>query len=134
MITRTSIGCTFRRLVAGTLVVCLLAAGFPRSGVRTARAQTHTRVYESAAPAPESPGDHFLRDAIPASSYAAEPPDTTDDDFILPEEKSKKQLAKEIAVWVIVAAFVAFFIVKVFIEEDNEPAEEDDNGKQIPGG
>lgn len=131
VITHTSIGCTLRRCVAGTVAVCLLSAGFSRTGPGSARAQANTRVYAAADDA--RPGnDHFLRDSIPATSFAADPPDTSADDFVLPEEKSKKQLAKEIAIWAVAAAFVAFFIVKVFIQEDDEPPPDDDGGKDVP--
>jgi hypothetical protein len=129
VITHTSSGCTFRRIVAGTVSVCLLAMYLPPPA---ARAQTNIRVQAAAEPAARPADDHFLRDSIPASSFAADPPDSTDDDFVLPEEKSKKQIAKEIAIWTIAAAFVAFFIIKVFIEEDDEPADDDDGGKDIP--
>jgi hypothetical protein len=77
-------------------------------------------------------GDHFLRDAVPATMMASDPPDTTDDGFTLPEEKSKKQLVKEIALWTLVAAFIAFFIVKVFIDKDEESGDSGSNGKPIP--
>ena len=126
VITRISIGLLLRRATAGTVVVCLLGTGYPGSAI--ARARANARVHTADAPA----DDHFLRDSIPATSFAAAQPDTTDDEFVLPEEKETKQLVKEIAVWVIAAAFVAFFIVKVFIEEDEEPADDDDGGKDIP--
>jgi hypothetical protein len=82
---------------------------------------------------PDTPraNEHFLRDSIPAANAAIDPPDTTDEGFTLPEEKSKKQLAKEIAVWVITAAFVAYFIVKVFIEKDNSSSPPPPSGKPI---
>jgi hypothetical protein len=131
VITHTSIGCTLRRCIAGTVTVCLVSTGLAQSGLGSARAQANTRV-SAAGPDARPANDHFLRDSIPATSFAADPPDTTSDDFVLPEEKSKKQLAKEIAVWVIAAAFVAFFIVKVFIEQDDEPPPDDDGGKDIP--
>ena len=99
---------------------------------RVARAQTNIRVQASPEPVARPADDHFLRDSIPASSFVADPPDSTDEDFVLPEEKSMKQLAKEIAIWTIAAAFVAFFIIKVFIQEDDEPADDDDGGKDIP--
>ena len=139
MITRTSIGTSARRFVAGTVTVCLLATGVARTGVCDARADTNTRVGTTAAapdpapaPEPRAGSDHFLRDAVPAAGFAAVEPDTTDGDFVLPEEKSRSQLVKEIAVWVLVAAFVAFFIVKVFIQDDDEPADDGGNGKDIP--
>jgi hypothetical protein len=129
VITPTSIGLLLRRTTAVTVVVCLLGTGYPGSAI--AHARTNARVHASASgdvPA----DDHFLRDSIPATSFAAAQPDSTDDEFILPEEKDTRQVVKEIAVWVVAAAFVAFFIVKVFIEEDDEPADEDDGGKDIP--
>ncbi|HET6348847.1 MAG TPA: hypothetical protein VFH88_07145 [Candidatus Krumholzibacteria bacterium] len=60
-----------------------------------------------------------------------DPPDTTDDDFVLPEEKKNKNLAREIAVFVVASAFIAFFIVKVFIEKDNPSPPPPTNGKPI---
>jgi hypothetical protein len=121
----------FRRLVAGAVSVCIVAAGFPSQGVKTAHAQAHTRVQASAAPDTPSGNEHFLRDAIPSSLTASSPPDTSDTGFTLPEEKSKKQLTKEIVMWVLIASFVAFFIVKVFIEKDNSSTSSGNNGKPI---
>jgi hypothetical protein len=34
--------------------------------------------------------------------------------------------------WTLIAAFVAFFIVKVFIEKDNSSSNSGSNGKPIP--
>jgi hypothetical protein len=126
----TSIGCTFRRFVAGTVIVCLLATGLPPIAQGGEGVRTETGVQYAQAPA--SAGEHFLRDAIPAASMALAQPDTTDDDFVLPEEKDNKSLIKEIAIWTLAAAFVAFFIVKVFIEEDDEGDDDDNNGKDVP--
>jgi hypothetical protein len=89
------------------------------------------RVQHAAEPAPQPAGDHFLRDAIPAAVTASDPPDTTEDGFTLPDEKSKKKLTKEIVMWVVVAAFVAYFIVKVFIEKDDASSDSGNNGKPI---
>jgi len=114
------------------VTVCLLGMALPPAGTSRAQAQTNMRVQAAAEPEASPTVDHFLRDSIPATSFALEPPDSTDDDFVLPEEKDKKQLATEIAVFVIAAAFVAFFIVKVFIEKDDEPADDGGNGKDIP--
>jgi hypothetical protein len=124
-------GCAVRRLVAGVVSFCLVATGFSSHGVRPVRAETHIRVQSSAQPEARPESDHFLRDSIPATMAASDPPDTTEDGFTLPEEKSKKQITKEIVMWVIVAAFVAFFIVKVFIEKDNSSTDSGNNGKPI---
>jgi hypothetical protein len=105
--------------------------GMTLPGTHTARAETHMRVQTSAQPEPQPVGDHFLRDSIPATMTASAPPDTTDDDFVLPEEKDKKKLVKEIVLFVFIAAFVAYFIVKVFIEKDNTSGDSGTNGKPI---
>jgi hypothetical protein len=120
------------RGIAGTVTVCLLATGVPAGGTCSARAQTNMRVQAVAEPDASPTVDHLLRDAVPATAFSLDPPDSTADDFVLPEEKEKKQLVKEIAVWTIAVVFLAFFIVKVFIEEDDEPAEDDGGGKDVP--
>lgn len=56
--------------------------------------------------------------------------DTTEYEF--PEEEEAKGLWKDVALWVIVAGFVAFFIIKVFLEGEKDEAPEDDGGKEIP--
>jgi hypothetical protein len=131
VIIHTSIGRSFRQVVAGAVSFCLVATGFPSHGPRAAAAQTNIRVARAAEPGARSDNDHFLRDAIPATLAVSAPPDTTDDGFTLPEEKSKKQITKEIILWTLVAAFVAFFIVKVFIEKDNSSTSSGTNGKPI---
>jgi hypothetical protein len=56
-------------------------------------------------------------------------PDTSEFEF--PGEENE-HLVRDITVWVIVAAFVAFFIVKVFIEDsDDEPEDNSPPGKEI---
>jgi len=89
------------------------------------------RVQTTAQPEPSTSSAHFLRDSIPVTLAASEPPDSTDDGFVLPEEKSKKQITKEIVMWTVIAAFVAFFIVKVFIEKDKDSGDSGSNGKPI---
>lgn len=125
------IRCSFRRGVAGMVCFCFACTSFWPHGVRTARGQTHVRVESTSEPGTSLSHDHFLRDSIPATMAASAPPDTADDGFTLPEEKSKKQLTKEIVMWTVIAAFVAFFIVKVFIEKDDAPVESGSNGKPI---
>lgn len=77
------------------------------------------------------PSSYFLRDAVPSAGFAVEPEDTTDD-YFLPEEKDTKKLVWEIAAWVVGAAIVGFFIIKVFIEEDEPEPVDDGNGKNPP--
>jgi hypothetical protein len=70
-----------------------------------------------------------LRFAVPLSHNYAQP-DTTEFEF--PEDE-EKHLARDITVFLIVSAFVAFFVIKVFLEGDTEeePSPPDD-GKQPP--
>ncbi len=103
------------------LVVCaaLVAAGFPHGPARAAGSA--------------SPGNEYLlRDALPAVAHASEPPDSSEDEFFLPKETDNKKLIRDITVFVIVSAFVAFFIIKVFIEKDEDPPPPDNNGKPLP--
>lgn len=75
--------------------------------------------------------DHFLRDGVPSAGFAVQPEDTTEDIF-LPEEKDTKKLIWEIAAWVVGAALVAFFIIKVFIEKEQDQPTDGSNGKPHP--
>ncbi|MFH1755228.1 MAG: hypothetical protein ABIA59_05945, partial [Candidatus Latescibacterota bacterium] len=49
-------------------------------------------------------------------------------------EDEERNLLKEITVWVIGAAFVSYFIIKVFLEGDTNEPDPDGSGKKIPGG
>jgi len=121
------------RFIAILLSICLIAASMPRVLANPAGGKPErARIAAGADPAPHAADEHFLRDAIPVAGFATEPPDTTEDDFFLPEETDKKKLYRDIAVFVVVSAFVAFFIIKVFIEEDDEPADPEPPGKDIP--
>ncbi len=83
-------------------------------------------------PVPVATNTHFLRDAVPASGFAAAPEDTIEDDPFLDEEKDTSQLVWEITAWIVGAALVAFFIIKVFIEEDPEEPEDEGGTKPDP--
>jgi len=63
--------------------------------------------------------------------FASSDPDSTE--FQFPEEDN--HLVRDITVFVIVSAFVAFFLIKVFLEGDtDEENGGDDGGKPPPGG
>lgn len=113
-----------KRVVVLTACVTMVAAPMPRASGSTRR--------DDARPAPARPvTEHFLRDAVPTAGFSSEPEDTTDD-FFLPEEQDTKKLVWDIAAWVVGAALVAFFIIKVFIEEDTEEPEDDGSDKPDP--
>jgi hypothetical protein len=80
--------------------------------------------------APPSDSARSLRYAVPMTGGYAQPDST---EFEFPEEE-KKHLARDITVFVIVSAFVAYFLIKVFLEGDKDEGETDDdgNGKEPP--
>jgi hypothetical protein len=69
-----------------------------------------------------------LRYAIPLTGAYAQP-DTTEFEF--PEEESK-HLARDITIFVIVSVFVAYFIIKVFLEGDKEDEQQEDGNGKVP--
>ncbi|HEX5132608.1 MAG TPA: hypothetical protein VFX92_08980 [Candidatus Krumholzibacteria bacterium] len=129
------------RVIVAALCVTIVCTGLPPARARAARvpagnapATSATQPDARAAANADAPSatEHWLRDAVPAASFVAEPPDTTEDDeFFLPEETDKRKLARDITVFVIASVFVAFFIIKVFIEKDPDPPPEEPNGKPI---
>jgi hypothetical protein len=143
--------CTIKKSIAFLVVVCIVSSGLPRSTPASPESQPLTRGAATSKQAAELPVTRALRPvaaispvsmkavthavsvgqpvlAIGALNAYAQP-DTSEFEF--PEEENE-HLARDITVWVIVASFVAFFIVKVFIEDDDEEPEDDGPpGKQI---
>jgi hypothetical protein len=112
------------RCVAFVVCAAVIAAPFPRSRASTRAASSADSVIV------RTNTEYFLRDAVPSSGFASAPEDTTDP--FLEEEKDTKTLVWEIAAWVVGAALVAFFIIKVFIEEDPDEPEDDGSDKPDP--
>lgn len=56
--------------------------------------------------------------------------DTTEYEF--PDEEEENHIVRDVAVFVLVSAFVAFFIIKVFIEKDKPEDEQTPPHKDIP--
>jgi hypothetical protein len=67
-----------------------------------------------------------------AIAFAVMEPDTATQSGQIIEVKKKRSLASEIAVFVIVSAFVGYFIAKVFIEGDTETPPPTRKGKPLP--
>ncbi len=113
------------------MAVCITTVAAPLPPARSAtRAQAPSRsAGTTQGQIPVASNSYFLRDAVPASGFTSEPEDSTDEAF-LPEEEDTSKLVWSIAAWVVGAAIVAFFIIKVFIEE--EPDEPDDGGNPKP--
>jgi hypothetical protein len=88
---------------------------------------------EAASPQKEdsksSEGFKSLRYAVPMAHSFSQPDST---EFEFPEEE-KKHLVRDITIFLIVSAFVAYFLVKVFLEGDkDEEGGDDGGGKQPP--
>jgi hypothetical protein len=126
------------RALTATVAVAIVAAGIPpragagalRRGARSPNAAAGT--VGSGAPVavgPRRDAANLLR--FGALGYAAEP-DSTADEFEFPEEE-KSHLARDITIFVIVSAFVGFFLIKVFLEGDTDDSGGDGGGgKTVP--
>jgi hypothetical protein len=120
-----------KQVLALVLASGIVALGFPpaagspefvgdRAGKTTAEEAAR---YESP-PAPLSPAfTHSI-------GFAALISDTTE--AVFEDEEEDRNLAKELTVWIIGAAFVGYFIVKVFLQGDTDEAPPPDTGKQPP--
>jgi hypothetical protein len=82
---------------------------------------------EAAAPDLDEQGSHSLTGWSATSAWA----DTTGYEF--PEEESKRNVALEVALYVIVAGFIAFFIIEVFLQGDTDDPPPPNGGKPPPG-
>lgn len=76
-------------------------------------------------PTPLSPGMDGL--------HASAQPDTVPPaGGYFEEEEEGKNLYRDIGVFLIVSAFVGYFIIKVFLEGETEEPPPDDGGKEVP--
>jgi hypothetical protein len=95
------------------------------SGSRTADEAAAFRADHEIGPPTDVPVRHPL-----SMGYTFAQPDTTEFEF--PEEE-KSHLFRDITIFLIASAFVAYFIIKVFLEGDTEEEpEEEGNGKPTP--
>jgi hypothetical protein len=56
--------------------------------------------------------------------------DTTEYEF--PEEEENAKMWRDVVLWVVVAGFVAFFVIKVFLEGETDESEGGGSGKPEP--
>lgn len=130
-----------KRTLVGVLTAAIVSVGLPHPAPGAPAAETIARGTDSADeaaapshhPAPPSDSDRAVDTGAPILAYGAmaafDDPDTTE--FQFPEE-NKRSIVKDITVWVIASAFVAFFIIKVFLEKDkDEPVDKSPPGKKI---
>ena len=62
--------------------------------------------------------------------FASLQPDTSRTLYV--EEEEERNLVKEMIVWIIGAAFVGYFIAKVFLQGDTDEEPPPKSGKQVP--
>jgi hypothetical protein len=129
--TRTRLGV----LILSVTLVCLTcSAGAPAGGAL----RGFESAGEAARPTRSETGEprFTLLGWRPSSGFltASAYSDTTEVEFPEEDEQGRKHLARDIGVFVMVSAFVGYFLVKVFFEGDTENTSSDDGGKKIPGG
>ena len=126
------------RLVVLVVGVALFSAvcGMPS---RTAGAVIHGAKTSDEAARMRSTGEESppltLAGWRPSMGYVASTADddTTEVDFPIEEELKREHLYRDIAIFLVLSAFVGYFIVKVFLEGDTDEPPPPKKGKQIPG-
>ena len=112
---------SFQALPARSAAQLELRRGFP-TAKQAVNAELHSEPASGALP--------FRKISGPIG-FATSQPDTTEFEF--PEDE-RKHLTRDITVFVIASAFVAYFIIKVFLEGDTDDETEPTKpGKPIPG-
>jgi hypothetical protein len=124
-----------RRVLVTSLCVSLLsatcgirrpAAGAPMEGARTS---------DEAARSPDTGSQASALAAwLPTADFLASSAvnDTTEVDFPLDAEEEGKHLYRDIGIFLVVSAFVGYFIVKAFLQGDTEEEPPPKKGKDIP--
>ncbi len=110
------------------LSLVIVACGLPR---RSAGSDFPTRGKETAESAAGieglAAGSMFTR----AGSFSLYSLGVDTTQTPLPEDE-ERNLVKEIAIWAIVATFVGYFLIKVFLEGETEETPPPDQGKSAP--
>jgi hypothetical protein len=122
-----------RRVLVFTVAACLVAGAIPRPAVGAGTLRRGADSASDAAAMATENGASIVDSAVPELAFGAlaatEPPDSSEFEF---PDDGNKHLVRDITVWVIASAFVAYFIIKVFLEEDeDEPVDDGPPGKQI---
>jgi len=126
------------------LSVCIAAVGFPRSAGSLPRPGKPAATVSRGAATSDEATAVIVPEQVAASATTGQPlrlgafafalaqPDSTEEGFEFPEEE-ESHVTRDIIAFVIGSAFVAFFIIKVFLEGDTDDPPPDDGGKTIPG-
>ncbi len=123
------------KVVAYTVCVALVSLLYPARTVQASDSWRGAASAREAAAARVAPGSSALSSlgVVPGLLAFAAAADTTQFEFP-EEEKGQKHLVRDIAVFVMVSAFVGYFLVKVFLEGDNPEPPSTDDGKHPPNG
>lgn len=122
-----------RRLLAACLCVSVFCAtcGVGRSSA--AAAPSGAKTSDEAARLSDGPSTPVTLAAWrPTADFLASASDTTEVEFPFEEEEEGKHLYRDIGIFLIVSAFVGYFIVEAFLKGDTEDEEPPKNGKDIP--
>jgi hypothetical protein len=113
-----------------TLAIAITCLALP-SPASTERQLPAGEPTAAGAAAPKLPGsdDRVTPFAAIGESYAYA--DTTDD-YQFPEDEEQKHVWRDVVIWLAVAGFVAFFVIKVFLEGDKDEPQTEEPGKQVP--
>lgn len=116
----------FRRLVVITLCCSVVAFGVPLR--RAAAAGEWRRGNDTAA---EAAAVTLVGGFASSGLFSAAHGDTVGYEFPEDEEKPRN-VVKDVIVWTAIAGFVAFFVIKVFLEGDTDTPEPPSGGKDAP--
>lgn len=120
---------SFKKLLSFILIFSLVASGLPGGAMgKNFFVKGEASAAEAANTASPTNRPSPLLRSIPA--FRSQPDST---ETLLFEEDEERNLVKEITVWIIGAAFVGYFIVKVFLEGDTEETVQEKPKKEIPG-
>jgi hypothetical protein len=116
-----------KQYLVSLLSIAMVFVAVPSPALESAELPSGKPTSDEAA-APTLPVRNVLPFGALGEAYAFS--DTTDYEF--PEEEEEKGVWKDVALWVVVAGFVAFFVIKVFLEEEKDEPPKEEGGKEIP--
>ncbi|NIM19822.1 MAG: hypothetical protein GTO51_06215 [Candidatus Latescibacteria bacterium] len=119
------------KLAIFVIAAALTACGWSHSSFGNDLPLKGERTAEEAAQFKSEPASLSPSAAKSLGAFALQP-DTTEAS-LYEEEEEERNLVKEIIMWTIGGAFVSYFIIKVFLEGEEEESPPQKPGKEIPG-
>ncbi|MCZ6766384.1 MAG: hypothetical protein O7D32_05575 [bacterium] len=115
-------------LLSCSMVVCTLPRRSRAASTWKGEASGDDAV--ASASALTTPSDSFNSLRYDGWKAAFARSDSTGYEF--PEDEDDNHLIRDVAVFLVVSAFLAFFIIKVFLEGDEADEPVDEGGKELP--